>query len=482
MFFKRVLLMSLSLGFGLLIASGAKAEFNPNNIISDQEMLDSRAMSLEEIDTFLKSQNSYIANNVFSDAFGATLTAAQIIYNAANNYECDTIEQYRTYTLEQKKQFCRPATINPKFLIVLLQKEQSLIEAKNPTQRQLDWATGYAVCDSCSMDDPAIQRWKGFGKQVNSAALQFFDYIKNPQLYRYKAGQTYTVTNTGKPSSEITPENNATAGLYNYTPHVYNGNYNFWKIWQRYFTQNYLNGSLLQVSGESGVWLIENGYKRPFLTKSALTSRFDISRIQIVSKADLDKYETGDPIKFAQYSIVRIPNGRIYLLVDNNKRRFLNPEAFKKMGFNPDEIISVAESEIANYLETAAITTASTYPTGALLQDKKTGGVYWVNEGIKQPLLDASLLKTKFKNKKIIRVTSAELNSYQTGEPVKLNNGDIVRTLASPAVYIIENGLKRSVTSAEVFIKLGYKWTNVFIVSDKLLNLHSDGEPVILVQ
>lgn len=466
----------------VLVPLAAKADFNPNNIISDQEMLDANSMSLAEIDAFLKSQGGYIAFNTFADPFGSTLSAAELIYNAAHNFECDTIEQYRTYTRAQKEQFCRPATINPKFLLVLLQKEQSLITEKTPTQKQLDWATGYGVCDSCSMDDPAIQRWKGFGKQVNSAALQFFDYVKNPQLYRYKAGQTYTVTNTGREPSVITIANNATAGLYNYTPHVYNGNFNFWKLWQRYFTRDYLNGSLLQASGESGVWLIENGVKRAFLTRSALTSRYDPSRIQIVSRADLDKYETGAPIKFAQYSIIRIPNGRIYLLVDTHKRRFANPEAFKKMGFNPDEIINAAEADIAEYSEGAVITPTSTYPTGALLQDKKTGGVYWVNEGVKQPLLDASLLKTKFKNKRIIKTSAAELATYQTGDPIRLSEGDIVRSASNPAVYIIENGLKRAVVSADAFIKLGYKWSNIFIASDRLLNLHADGEPVIIAQ
>jgi hypothetical protein len=460
----------------------AKAAFDPNNIISDQEMLDAGAMSLGEIDSFLNSQGGYIATNNFTDAFGATMSAAQIIYNAAYNFECDTIEQYRSYTREQKMQFCRPATVNPKFLIVLLQKEQSLITEKTPTQKQLDWATGYGVCDSCSMDDPAIQRWKGFGKQINSAALQFFDYVKNPHLYRYKAGQTYTVTNTGQGPSVITPANNATAGLYNYTPHVYNGNFNFWKLWQRYFTRDYLNGSLLQVAGESGVWLIENGVKRPFMTRSALTSRYDPSRIQIVSRADLDKYETGAPIKFAQYSIIRIPNGRIYLLVDDHKRRFANPEAFKKMGFNPDEIINASESEIAEYAEGSVITTTSTYPTGSLLQDKATGGVFWVEEGIKHPLLDASLLRTKFKNKRIIRTTAKELSGYTTGDPIRLSDGDIVRTAAHPAVYIIENGLKRPVLSADAFIKLGYKWSNIFVVSDRLMNLHADGEAVVVTQ
>ncbi len=429
----------------------ARADFDPNYIIGDQEIFDEASMSLEEITAFLNAKGGFIATYNVTDPEGRTMSAAQAIYERS-----------------------RANHVNPKFIFVLLQKEQSLIEAKNPTQSQLDWAAGYGCPDGGGCND----RWRGLWKQINSATLQFRDYMDNPQLYRYRVGQTYTITNTGRPPQSVTPQNLATAALYNYTPHVYNGNYNFWKIWQRYFSRDYLSGSLLQVAGEGGVWLIENGMKRPFLTRSALTSRYDPSRIQIVSRADLDKYPKGEPIKFAQYSIVRIPNGRIFLLVDDHKRRFVNPAAFKKMGFNPDEIIQVQEAELSSFIDGEVLTETSSYPTGALLQDKKTGGVYWVFEGVKQPLLDASLLKTKFKLKKIIKANDTELATYITGDPVRLNNGDIVRTPSSPAVYIIENGLKRPVTSADTFLKLGYKWTNVFVIADKILQLHGDGEPV----
>jgi len=439
----------------LIVPFVAHADFDPNYIIGDAEILDSSAMSLNDIQTFLTNKGSFIATYTVTDPNGNSMTAAQAIYqlSVANG-------------------------INPKFVLVLLQKEQSLTEDPHPSQSQLDWAAGYGCPDGSGCND----RWRGLWKQINSATLQFRDYMDNPQLYSFKAGQTYTILNTDKPPMIVTPQNLATAALYNYTPHVYNGNYNFWHIWQRYFTQDYLNGSLLQISGDPGVWLIDNGVKRPFLTRSALTSRFDPSRIQLVSKSDLDKYPKGDPIQFAQYAIVRIPSGRIYLLVDNFKRRIVSPLAFKTLGFNPAEIVQVQESDLNSYLDGTVLTENSTYPTGALLQDKKTGGVFWVDQGIKQPLLDASLLKTKFKNNKIIKSTSAELATYTTGDPVRLTDGDIVRTPDSPAVYVIENGLKRAIGSADVFTKLGYKWSNVFMIANTILQLHADGAPVVVNQ
>jgi len=451
------------------------ATFNPNYIISDDEMLDSMAMTLVDIQDFLKSKNSFLANYSCLNADGVYKTATEIIYDAAsNNYDCDEANLSENPTEAEKRLKCEPATINPKLLIVLLQKEQSLIEDPTPRNSQLDWAMGYGCPDGQTCNP----RWQGFGKQVNSAALQFFDYMKNPHHYTYQAGHAYTVTNTNQPSSTIIPANKATAALYNYTPHVYNGNYNFYKIWMRYFTRNYPNGSLLQAKGEPGVWLIQNNKKRPFVTKGALTSRFDINKIVQVNKSDLDKYITGAPIKFPQYSLIRSPRGTVFLLVDNKRRGFASSEAFRMIGFNPEEIIDASWEDINTYVEGIPITATSTYPTGALLQDNSTGGVYWVSEGTKAPLWDAVLLKTKYKNKSITPVSPEKLASYQTIEPAIFGNSELLKADASPAVYVIDEGKRRPIISGKIFEELGYKWENIINVPRKILQLYEEGEPI----
>ena len=440
----------------LLSCPPARADnFDPNNIISDEEVLDYTAMTLDDVREFLKNKGGYLANYSCADPDGKIMTAADIIYGRAITNK-----------------------VNPKFLIALLQKEQSLIEDADPAQNQLDWATGYG----CPDGDSCNSRWQGFWKQINSASLQFRDYMDNPHLYTYKAGGSYSFTNpystTIKEPIVVTIANRATAALYNYTPHVYNGNYNFYKIWQRYFTKNYLGGSLLQAQGEAGVWLIQNGKKRPFISRGALTSRFDIKKIISVNKSDLDKYETGSPIKFPQYSLVRSPRGTIFLLVDDKKRGFATGEAFRKMGFNPEEVIGASWEDINSYLDGTPLTATSTYPTGALLQNKNTGGVYWVFEGQKAPILDAIFLKTKFSNKKIIPVTPKELDNYASADPVLFGDGELVKSSMSSAVYVIANGKKLPITSGKVFEQLGYKWENIITISPKVLYLYAEGAPI----
>ncbi len=449
----------LSLVF-LVAAPLARAEsvFNPNYIISDYDVTNSRTMTQLEIQRFLESKNSYLANYFCTDNVGRSLRASEAIYNVATTN-----------------------LVNPRFILVLLQKEQSLVEsATAPTPRQLDWATGYGCPDGAACN----VRWQGFWKQINSASLQFRDYLDNPDLYTYKKNQSYTFTNpyssTKKEINVVMPVNNATAALYNYTPHVYNGNYNFWKIWNRWFTNQggYPSGTLVRGVGENGIWMIENGLKRPFLTKGAFASRFDINKVLTVKKEDLARYETGLPIKFPQYSIVRSPDAKLYLLVDNKKRVFASTEAFKKIGYNPEEVLNATWDDVNSYIDGATITAEEAYPTGALMQDKKTGGVFWISEGAKAPIIDPIILKTRFKNKKPLVTSSDKLAKYPLAAPVMFNDGELVKIDKGLSYYVVEGKTLRPIKSKETFDALGYSVTNVITIPVKVFQLYQAGEMI----
>lgn len=183
-------------------------DFNQAKIISDFMLFDYTTMSLGEIQQFLEQKNSYLATYITEDFEGNVKSASEIIYEAAQNYQ-----------------------VNPQYILVLLQKEQGLIQMENPTEKRLSWATGYAVCDSCSMDDPRIQKYKGFGKQVDNGAGAMRFYYENASRYEYikSAGGAYEID-----GETIIFENQATANLYTYTPHI-RGNYTFWRVWQSYF-------------------------------------------------------------------------------------------------------------------------------------------------------------------------------------------------------------------------------------------------------
>ena len=476
---KRILLILTSILILTPFLSKASTEFNPGFLISDQELMNHNGMTLAQIQEFLESKNSFLATYRTLNAYGQEKTAAEIIYNAAvHNYDCTGVTLSAEPTEEERTSKCRIiGTVNPKFLLVLLQKEQSLIEGKNLTERQLDWATGYGCPDSLACNP----YFRGFGKQVNSAALQFRWYVLNPQRYNFKAGNTYTFNNRygtiNSRTMEVTIENNATAALYNYTPHVYNGNYNFWIIWNRYFpSQGYPSGSILKAGND--YWLIQSGEKRKFSSLSVLASRHDPAKAIEVDPGHLSFYQNGAPIRFHNYSILMAPDGKLYLLVDGKKRLFSSTESFRGLGFNPAEIMNASWQDVNSYENGLEITLATAYPTGALLQNSQTGGVYWTEENTKSPILDKIFLSTKFKDKRIIPVSEEELAKYMTVPPVLFPNGELLKSPTSPTVYLIHDGQKRSFASGEIFLGLGYGWGNIITVSDKIISLYPDGDNI----
>jgi len=485
---KKILIICLALLFPLPILAQVTIDpnFNPAKILSDSDMLNYDSMNLTDIQNFLISKNSFLAGYNTLNASGTLKSAAEIIYDAShNNFDCSGITLSSNPTEAEKQMKCKIiTTINPKLLLVTLQKESSLIEDPSPSQSHLDWAMGYGCPDGWVCNP----YYKGFGKQVNSAALQFLAYMNESQNYPYKANQTYTINNTLDPycttsnqNMTITPQNQATASLYNYTPHVFNGNYNVYKLWNRYFPTNiqlYADGSILQAKNDSGIWLIENGKKRPFLSYAAFASRFKPSQIVSVDTSNLDNYQQGDSIKFSNYSIVQTPDKNIYLLVDKEKRPFANLAAFKAIGFNTAEIESATLADIANYQVGKTITATSSYVTGALLQDSKTGGVFYVENGVKAPLTDKVLLTTKFAGKKIIKVSSTILASYPKTNPVLFGDGTLLKTGSFPIVYLISNGQKRPFTDQTTFSNLGYNTKNVITVSSQFLSLYPIGDAI----
>ncbi|NCF75293.1 MAG: hypothetical protein GWO87_02290 [Xanthomonadaceae bacterium] len=441
--------------------SMASMTFDPNYILSDEELEDYNSMSLNDVENFLGQQKGILKNYVCEDKAGEKRKAPEVIY-----------------TLAQKNK------LNPKFMLTLLQKEQSLLTDPHPTENQLNAAVGYGCPDKGGCNP----RWNSFFKQINSSYLQFRAYLDdNPKNYsnRYEPGNTYIFKRHNTDSATIdivTPENKATAAFYDYTPHVYYGNYNFWKIWNEYFPSKdkfFPDGSLLKKKGEAGVYLIQNGEKRPFLTKSALLSRYSLDKVVEVGKNDLDAYKIGKPIKFSNYSLLR-SEGKIYLLVDDSIRKIKSNEVFKKIGFNPEEIIDVEKKDLDGYTIGTTITEKDIYPTGALLQNKKTGGIYFVINGKKQPIWDKAIMKIDFPNKKIIPVSEKELAKYPTAAPLKIKDRELIKSFTSPVVYVISNGYKKPIASEETFNSLGYKWKNIIEVNNRVLEIHPTGATINL--
>jgi hypothetical protein len=145
--------------------------------------------------------------------------------------------------------------INPQVLIVMLQKEQSLITDNWPWAVQYQKAMGYACPDTA----PCDTQYYGFYNQVSSAAWQLKRYVNYPNNYNFKSGVTRYIQyspNASCGGSNVFIENAATAALYNYTPYQPNpgalanlygsadcgayGNRNFWRMFNEWFGNSIL--------------------------------------------------------------------------------------------------------------------------------------------------------------------------------------------------------------------------------------------------
>ncbi|MBP9761088.1 MAG: D-alanyl-D-alanine carboxypeptidase [Candidatus Magasanikbacteria bacterium] len=426
--------------------------FDPNFLLSDEELQDKSAMSRADIQAFLNEQGGAIAQLKAPDKDGTDRVAADIIYQASQEH-----------------------SINPKYLLVKLQKEQSLITAKNPTEKQLDGATGYGITDGCGWSCDVYLRNKGFGKQVDSAAgimRWYYDNVSS-QSWIKKPNVAYAIGNT-----TVRPTTYATAFLYTYTPHI-EGNENFWKLWQQWFDQVYPNGTLVKSKNEATVYLIQDGKKRPFSTTGALVTRFDPQLVITVPFSELGRYETGTPISLPNYALLQQSNN-YYLLDDDTLRPFENEQTVRSLGFNPQEIIQVSLDDIAAYKKGDIIRSTTTAPLGRLVRVKENKKIYYIKNNTLAPLFDDQIAKINFPHITIEPVSVSDIQDIPTTNPLLFKDGTLIKEKDFNKVYVIEDGKKRHIASEEVFIGLGYSWGNIIETNQFVALAHTTGQPLYM--
>jgi uncharacterized protein with LGFP repeats len=255
------------------------ALFDAGNIIADAVFFDGLAMDAGAVQNFL-------------DAKGASCTGGEM--PCLKKYRQDTATQVPdAYCAGYQGAYQESAAaiiakvgascgINPRVLLVLLQKEQSLVTTKTPTVYAYDHATGFACPDTA----PCNPAFTGFVSQVYFAARQFERYRIDAKSFRYKAGRVNTIQwhpdiNCG--TSDVYLANQATAELYNYTPYRPNqaalaagyaavaktdpaagcasyGNRNFWNYFTDWFGSTQSSGAsaildAYNAMGASDSWL-----------------------------------------------------------------------------------------------------------------------------------------------------------------------------------------------------------------------------------
>ncbi len=215
-------------------ASAATAPpFDSTHVISDEAFRASGSMSAADIQAFLELRRGVLDVTLAPrHADGSMAPVSTLIWEV-----------------------CQEFNVNPKVMLVMLQKEQSLLEALAPTQNALDWAFGFG-CKDGSTPETRDPQYKGLGNQIWYAARALDSYVETT----WKPGMKRTIcincaTTPYTPDTEFVAQNLATYKLYVYTPHshgptpdIYGGNYLFWTTYWKYFDEGPLaNPSIMPV-------------------------------------------------------------------------------------------------------------------------------------------------------------------------------------------------------------------------------------------
>lgn len=245
-----IAVLAILAAFGMLFTSlqfsptpaqaNPSAGFNAANIIDDTLFYNGDAMSVGEVQSFLNQR----VPSCWLGTPGYEI-GKPVYWGGPTKLDSKCLKDYAVTTVSQTGDaYCagmpgienesaasvlvrvgKACGISPKVLLVMLEKEQSLVTDPWPNENQYLFAMGYACPDSgpngSGVCDPSRG---GFAAQVYRAAWQLKVYKAHPSGFSYKPFQTNTIKYhpddaRGCGTSQVYIENWATAALYIYTPY-----------------------------------------------------------------------------------------------------------------------------------------------------------------------------------------------------------------------------------------------------------------------
>jgi hypothetical protein len=351
-------------GFLVFIFTPQKTEAALDNtrVIDDSIYYNKNSMTEGQIQAFLESKDSYLKNYVIPNdvVIGPNINvkgwrASQVIYWSA---------QWNG--------------LNPKVILVTLQKEQSLVASPILPlgQYSLDWAMGYACPEG---SDPNLT-YQGFAMQVAWGSFnlkRWSDWAISHDSNSwgiYWVGETLNIDGIS-----VYLSNGPTAALYRYTPHIQTSFASIYTLW---FGSLIKEGFYLvaDVSNPTGVYLVEANNKRGVPADVYNSWNFANYPIDYISNDSFISYNTAQDLT----KLVSV-NGHVYFVDRGEKKGVPDSNIFDIWGFDWNSITPILE------------TTRDYIPTGAnlsfLIQLENAGTVYLVDNRTKHPILSYSLLQ-----------------------------------------------------------------------------------------
>lgn len=474
-------------------AQSINPAFDPNKLIEDKVFSDTQTFGgAAGIQKFLESRNSVLANT--SPEFLARLKEPTVtmLKTALEDPE-PALPRLRT-AAELIWDASQSSGLNPQVILVTLNKEQGLIDGITPNsdrlQRALDFSMGFACPDStgCSQNtlfpgfyfqlfgnfDSSNNRYLGAAKSLMKSFSTPGGRGPSGDGKVSKVGEIISLSNTlgsydGAPAQQtVMLSNNATAALYRFTPHVYNGNYNFWRFFNAWF--KYANGTIMQVGSDVGLYIIQNGSRLQLPQFVAKARGLDVSKAIVVSPNELENYPQGKLYGPSDNTIVTVSGDpQKYVFLDNIKHP-ASDFVIAQRKLNIANTLAITQDESQLFTAGDVLTPAD----GTVVRGQTKPEVYIVDAG-KLKMYSAFTFKQSGVAKKVQLVSDNEIGTYPKAGFVAPLNGTLVKASNSSAIYEMGQGSLHPL-SAELFKNRKLSYKNVASLSpDEIGSFSVDG-------
>lgn len=483
-----------------LAALAVDRGFDPDQLISDSAFKNKSALSAADIQKFLEGKDSILANT--SASF-----IAQLKEPVGNNSLKDTLEDAgQGSSARTAAQLIYDAAqqsgLNPQVILVTLQKEQSLISGRQNSsadqiQRALDFAMGFGCPDS----QPCGELYKGFYFQlfgnVDSennrylgAARSLMRSFSTPggrgPFYNgaaAKVGDTIVLGNTlggydgVQAQQSVTLENAATAALYRYTPHVFNGNYNFWRYMKDWFGTGDRDSAGGKTISEGSVikynriyYMIEDGKAwqiADFVKKARKISTRSRDVISVKS-TEFKKYPEAGLLGLAD-NTVAVVGEQSYIFIDNHLYE-ASESILKQRGLSITNGVKVTEENLKPFMPALRLPPNE----GTVLRGLNSPEVYVV-ENAQLRLVSALVFEQRGLAGKVQIVPEDELAQWPKGGFLPPLDGTMVKSPSDPTVSLIASRIRRPIPSLAVFKTYGATFADIKTISDDEFNAITAG-------
>ncbi|MEN9606984.1 MAG: hypothetical protein RL605_812, partial [Actinomycetota bacterium] len=370
------------------------SRFDPGLIISDSVFYDFGTMNVADIQRFLESKVP-----VCKDGDGGPKCLRNYTMDTpakpADDGRCDALDAQTNQTAAQIiYAVARACKINPRVLLVTLQKEQGLIQATNPTARMYAAALGFACPDvdpnnSCGKVKAGLFNQLYFG----AGQLQWYGDARGSFTY-LKVGKTSNIRYNPSSSCGTKPvliKSQATANLYYYTPYTPNdaalknlygsgdscsayGNRNFWRFYTDWFGDPVAGGFLLK-SKTSGTYLIVDNNRYLITDPDLLKALSPLGPLGVISDDYLNTFTDAGSIT----RVVKSALGKYYFVENGSKFLFNDCNQVATFGLDCAKAVQLTASQLAALADAGPV-------TGYVSGD--SSDTYLIQGGFKREVLD----------------------------------------------------------------------------------------------